>query len=258
MPVDYTVPALARAVHVLDLLTEKPEGISLADLAKLVGVPKSTLFRIMVTLQAEGLVHHDDLRKIYTLGMRLAQWGHAVLEWTDVRHVAHDRLVALAKKTSESFYVSMLEGTEVVLVDRADTPDVWKMIYRLGVRPPAHATAAGLVLLAGADARTIGSVIKRHGLEQFTARTTTSPDALAIRLETIRRSGYAISDGEHRPDLCSVAVPIFGVQRQTIAALSISMHADRSDKEEHIHHLLPMLREEARIISSNMGYREYA
>ena len=254
MPVNYTVPAVARAIQALDLLAVSEEGTSLANMAKAMKIPKSTLFRILVTLTAEGLAQHDQTRKTYRLGMRLAQWGHAVLERIDVRQIARPHLVDLARTTLGSYYLALLEGDDVILVDRADTPDIWRMVTRLGSRPPAHATASGQVLLSGLDESGVKRIVDHHGLPRFTSKTIVSLPRLLQRLAQAREDGFVVADGEHRPDMCSLSVPVYDHTGRIAAALSTALHSDRADKKNHIRKTIPTLKHQATLISHELGY----
>ncbi|MEX2090005.1 MAG: helix-turn-helix domain-containing protein, partial [Bacteroidota bacterium] len=88
MPPNYTVPALDRAVKVLELLSSSPQGMSLAQLAVQTKVPKSTMFRILFTLQQNSIVVEDHERKLFTLGMKLLDWGNAALSKIDLKTIA--------------------------------------------------------------------------------------------------------------------------------------------------------------------------
>ena len=134
MALNYTVPAVDRAIRVLELLSVAPIGLSLAQLASQTRVPKSTMFRILHTLHQHQIILEDNERKLFTLGMKVLGWGNAALERIDYKAIAHPHLVRLAEETRESFYLALLDHDEVILVDRVDTAEVWRMVTRLGYR----------------------------------------------------------------------------------------------------------------------------
>src|SRR3989304_4719256 len=141
--------------------------------------------------------------------MKLLYWANAALSKIDIKTIAHTHLMNLAHATRESFYLAMLDHDEVILVDHVDTPEVWKMVTRLGHRSPFHCTATGLVLVADMQDAAIDMMIARHGLKRFTGTTITTTARLKKRLKEVQELGYSIVDGEYKPDLCAVAVPIW-------------------------------------------------
>ena len=148
MTKDYTVPAIHRAIRVLEILAASHTGFSLAELARQTNIPKSSLFRILLTLEQSSVVLQDHARNVYTLGMKLIDWGNTALDKIDLKTVAHPHLMRLAHETRESFYLAILDDYEVIIIDRADTPEIWRMVTRLGQRSPVHVTATGQVILA--------------------------------------------------------------------------------------------------------------
>ncbi len=255
MPPNYTVPALDRAVKVLELLSNAPHGLSLAQLATQTKVPKSTMFRILYTMQQNAIVVEDSERKTFTLGMKLLEWGNAALSKIDIKIIAHPHLVNLAHETRESFYLAMLDQGEVILIDHVDTPEIWKMVTRLGHRSPFHCTATGLVLTADLKPEEVDAMIERQGLRRYTSKTITTPTKLKKRLEEVRKQGYALADGEYKPDLCAIAVPIRDHSGKVTASLMTAVPSERVSREKRlVDDLITVLRREAAIISKRIGY----
>ena len=254
MASDYTVPSLHRAIQALDMLASSTDGLSLAEMSKRLNTPKSTLFRIMVTLQDHSLVNQDRGRKVFSLGMKLVEWGHAALERVDLKQVAHPHLEQLANETRESFYLGVLDNLEVILIDRADTPEMWRIVARLGSRSPVHATATGQVLISEAAPEVVDRVIERTGLRKFTEKTITNPVQLHKRLEQVRKQGYAITDAEYKTDLCAVAVPIRDHRAGVVASLMTALPSGQANKRKaHVRQLIAILKERADIISRELG-----
>ena len=252
---DYTVPAIGRAVRVLDVLYTSPQGRSLAQLAEELDVPKSTLFRILYTLQEHSIIVEDRERKLFTLGMKLLDWGHAALSKIDFKTIAHSHLQKLAHETRESFYLTILDEGEVIIIDHVDTPEVWKMVTRLGHRSPVHCTATGLNLIAELDDREVEATVDRNGLKKFTDNTITSLSRLRKRLEKIRKDGYSIVDGEYKADLCAIAVPIRDHSGSVVASLMTAIPSERYRKDKKLaDKLLGALRQEAQSISKRIGF----
>jgi DNA-binding IclR family transcriptional regulator len=256
MPNEYTVPAVQRAVDVLELLAGAHNGISLADLSRQTGFPKSSLFRILLTLEKASIVQLDRTRNIFTLGMKLIDWGNRALEKIDLKSVTHPHLVRMAHETRESYYVAILDEYEVIIVDRADTPEIWRMVARLGQRSPVHATASGQVLMAEASDEALQAAIQRTGLKRFTPQTITSMNRLKLRLKEIRKDGYVINDAEYKPDLCVIAVPLRDHHGKIAAALMTALQSERSRRNKQlVMSIVELLKREADVISREIGYQ---
>ncbi len=257
MPNEYTVPAVQRAVEVLELLAGSHTGISLADLSRKTGYPKSSLFRILLTLEKASIVQLDRTRSIFTLGMKLIDWGNRALEKIDLKTVTHPHLVRMADETRESYYVAILEDNEVIIVDRADTPEIWRMVARLGQRSPVHATASGQVLLAEADDEMLRAAIQRRGLKRYTPQTITSLSRLKNRFKEIRRDGFVINDAEYKPDLCVLAVPLRDHYGKIVAALMTALQSERARRNRSLLlSIVEILKREGAVISRELGYQE--
>ena len=257
MPVDYTVPAIDRALRLLEILSTSPEGRSLAQLAEDLRVPKSSLFRILYTLQQHTIVNEDRERKLFTLGMRLLDWGHAALSRIDLKSIAHPHLLKLAHETRESFYLAILDQDEVVLIDHVDTPEVWKMVTRLGTRSPVHCTATGLILIADLEEQDVEGIISRRGLKRFTGTTITTRVKLLKRLKEIRQKGFSIVDGEYKEELCAIAVPVRDHSGRVVSSLMTAIPSERYKKnKKHALELLKVLQRQSTIISKRIGHDE--
>jgi IclR family acetate operon transcriptional repressor len=255
MALNYTVPAIDRAVKVLELLSASPRGMSLAQLALETQVPKSTMFRILHTLHENSVVVEDPERRLFTLGMKLLEWGNAALARIDLKTIAHPHLVKLAHETRESFYLALLDHDEVILVDHVDTPETWKMVTRLGYRSPFHCTATGLVLAADMAPDEVERMIDRHGLKRFTPKTMTTPAKLKRRLAEVRQLGYAVVDAEYKEELCAIAVPIRDHTGKVVVSLMTAIPSDRSNKDKkRVDALIQVLKNEAAVISKRIGY----
>lgn len=255
MPKDYTVPAVHRAIQVLEILAASHTGFSLADLSRQTGIPKSSLFRILLTLDRSSIVHFDEARSIFTLGAKLIDWGNRALDKIDLKTVTHPHLVRLANDTKESYYVAVLDDHEVIIIDRADTPEIWSMVARLGQRSPVHATASGLVLIADLSPNVMEAIIDKSGLKRYTSNTITSISRLKKRLQEVREGGYTIADAEYKPDLCVIAAPIRDHRGRATAALMTALQSERAKRNKAlVGRIIELLKREAAVISRELGW----
>jgi IclR family transcriptional regulator, KDG regulon repressor len=259
MAKDYTVPAVQRAVQVLEILAGSHTGISLAELSRQTQIPKSSLFRILLTLEHHSIVQQDHGRNQFMLGMKLIDWGNRALEKVDLKTVSHPHLMRMAQETRESYYVAILDHEEVIIIDRADTPEIWRMVARLGQRSPLHCTATGQILIAELAEEQVDGMIHRHGLKKFTPFTITSPVKFKKRLLEVKQQGFSIADAEYKPDLCAVAVAIRDHHGRICASLMTALQSERTRKNKGpLNQHIATLKKEAAVISREIGYMEPA
>jgi DNA-binding IclR family transcriptional regulator len=259
MAKDYTVPAIRRAVQVLEILGNSHTGLSLAELSRQTNIPKSSLFRILLTLEHNSVVLQDHSRDVYTLGMKLIDWGNRALDKIDLKTVSHPHLVRMAHETKESYYLATLDSSEVIIIDRADTAEIWQMVVRLGQRSPVHATASGQVLIAELAPEVLDKIIARSGLKKFTPWTITSVARLKKHLREVKQQGYAVALAEYKPDLCVIAVPVRDHHGRAVAALMTAMQSERARREKVlVKNIVALLKKEAAVISREIGYMDPA
>jgi IclR family KDG regulon transcriptional repressor len=255
MAKDYTVPAVYRAIQVLEILAASHSGFSLADLSRQTGIPKSSLFRILLTLDHNSLVHFDEARSTYSLGFKLIDWGNRALDKIDLKTITHPHLLRLAHETKESYYVGVLDDLEVILIDRADTAEVWSMVARLGQRSPVHATAIGQVLVADLAPDVQDAVLSKIPLKRYTPATIISLPKLKKRLREVHDHGFSVADAEYKPDLCAIAAPIRDHHGRATAALMAAIHSDRARRNKSlVANSIEVLRREAEVISEQLGF----
>jgi DNA-binding IclR family transcriptional regulator len=253
----YSVPALERTVKVLDALGRNPRGLSLPELASATGIPKSSLFRIVATLLRHSIVIKDKERQVYCLGMRLYEWGSMALDRLDFKTVVHPFLTRLASETGQSFYLAVLEDYEVILIDRADTPDIWRIVTRIGLRSPVHCTASGLALISEFSESQLNDLVKKKGLKKFTPKTIVTKEALIEKVKMVRKLGYAVADGDFKPDLFALAVPLKDHKGDIIASLMAGLHIETAHRDgKFVRSLINTLLNTGKEISRILGYKD--
>jgi DNA-binding IclR family transcriptional regulator len=157
----------------------------------------------------------------------------------------------LYEVTRQNVQLAVLDGTEVVFVERISGRGAVNVITRVGGRLPLHATGVGLVLLAHADHELQERVLAAP-LRRYTAKTMCDPDELRRALADVRRTGVAVSDGQIELIALSIAAPVHGPRGDVVAALSVVVPAETSDARAYI----PVVRAAARGISRTLGAPE--
>jgi len=249
--------SLERGLAILSCFTPKRPVLGIADIADELGMSRSTTHRYVITLLALGYLEQGASRK-YRLGLRVTDLGMSALNSTGLREHAQPYLEELRQRTSYTVSLAVLDGPEVLYVDRArsfrrgqdDGLDV-----RTGSRLPAYCTAMGKLLLANLpepDQRELLASIKlaKHG-----PNTITSKKALREELEEVLDANFAVDDEELAKDLYSVAAPVRNEARQVVAAVDIAVPSSMITIGELVDALGPHLVSTADRISARLGFR---
>ena len=247
------VQAVERAIAILkSFSTERPER-GVGELSRELGLHKSTVSRLMQTLEQGGLLARNPETKRYRLGTELLGLASEVLSYMDVREVARPFLRRLAEDCQESVNLVVLEGGQVVNLEQFVPPARQvKNIGRVGRRMCAHCTAAGKVMLAYLPPDRLDKVLAGE-LLKFTIHTITDPDKLRQELAQIPERGYAGAREELEDGLNAVAAPITDHTGRVVAAASIAGPAYRV-APEMFSHLAGQLVEVTEQISRQLGH----
>lgn len=249
----YTVTALDRAVDVLDRLVQHREGVRLATLVKETGIPKSTLFRILSTLQERQCVVRDEERKTYRLGLKLWELGNAFLDQSDLQDAAVNHMKRLAETCGESVFLGVLDQGEVVYVQRVESPKSAVVVRKLGQRAPVYCTATGMALLAFRPDEEVDRLLAEQELTAFSPNTTTSRAALRQKVEQIRQTHVAVVDGEYNPSLLCVSSPILDERGHPVAAFTAALLSAQVD-DERVSLVKEQIKRAAHNLSRERGY----
>jgi IclR family transcriptional regulator, acetate operon repressor len=248
----YLATTIQKGLDVLALFKDRSD-LTFTDIQAALGLHKSTLFRILHTLEINGYLARDEDGK-YALGMNIFILGNSFSRESHIRRVATPYLQELSRQVSMTVQVGILEGTSVVILQKIDPPDSIRMFSRVGAMVPAHCTGQGKTLLAFSPRETVERVINTHGLQRFTANTFTTPNTLFEELAAIRTRGYAIDNSEHERHIKCVAVPVLNGQGMVEAALSMTGlvldFPDQQSVETHARQLLAV----AERIRKDLGF----
>lgn len=221
--------SLRRALDVLSAIAlecERGPIPNLTEIASQTGINRSTVSRLLQPLIDARLVDQDPETDRYRLGPQTARLGQIYLQHLEVNDVAGPVLEALVDESQETAHLGVRDETDVVYVDKHESPLSVRTGSRIGSRQPLYSTAMGKVLLAHA-APSVFDAMVREGLPQRTATTITVPDALKAELERVRVNGYAIDDQENELGIRCIGVPVFDHRGSVVAAISVSGPAAR-------------------------------
>jgi len=247
---------LRKTVRVLECFSLEEPRLSLTDIARKVGLPLSTTHRILATLRAVGLVDQEGDRDLYRLGIKLLELGSVVLTTNEVHREALSFIEELVRETGETVHLGVLNGAQVVSIEKMDSPHGLASHVTIGKGAPAYCTGVGKALLAFQPEAVVDEVC-RLGLKAHTPNTITDPSKLKKELTQVLTQGYAVDDKECQPGVRCVAAPVRDHTGSVIASISISGPATRIPKER-IPSLATRVREVAGKLSLRLGYRPKA
>jgi DNA-binding IclR family transcriptional regulator len=212
------VQSIERAFLVLGALADGPVGVT--EVAGHVGLPKSTVARLLAALETEGACEQLPGETRYRLGPRMAELASGLHDARGLVAMAHPALVDLAAETGEAAGLSVPDGRTVHYVDQVDSPNPVQVRDWTGSRIPMHAVSSGQVFLAYLPPPALARFLAEP-LESFTPTTLLDAAALLERLRHIRRDGYAWVREEFATGIASVAAPIAGANGEIVAAVHL-------------------------------------
>jgi IclR family transcriptional regulator, pca regulon regulatory protein len=250
--------SLERGLAILSCFTPEDPVLGIADIAEQLRMSRSTTHRYAVTLLALGYLEQVASRK-YRLGLRVTDLGMSALSATGLREHANPLLEELRNRTSYTVSLAVLDGPEILYVDRARSFRRGQSKIDLNLRPgsrlPAYCTSMGKLLLAHLPEHTLNELLLEMKLTRRGPNTITSKRALRIELERIREEGVAVSNEELAPELHSVAAPVRSESKEVLAAVNMAAHSSMITLDELVYALGPHLIATAHRISALLGFR---
>ncbi len=242
---------VAKTLRVLEAFSYAQPVLGVSELARKLGMGKSSVHRALSTLHEHGyVIKTPDDR--YRLGLKLHEMGQLVVSGLRLHEVAHDPLDRLRHETGESVHLAVLDGTEVVYIDRMESAAQMRMFSRVGMRMPAHVTSSGKCLLAFGSLEAIDRVTSAE-LTRRAPRTITTASMFRQVLAQVRIDGYAVSVEESEKGVASVGAPVFGRDGSCIAAVSLVGPVIRVSAE-HLPRFVRLVRRCSIEISEAMGF----
>jgi DNA-binding IclR family transcriptional regulator len=247
------IQSIQRAASVLRSFTEAEPELGVMELSQRLGLHKSTVSRILSTLQYERLVGQNPETGKYRLGVGLVSLAGVALGRLDVRGLSQPHLNQLAELSEETVNLTIRDGYECVNIERIASPKPIQYVGWIGRRTPLHCTASGKVFLAHLPAEEREANLPAT-LTQFTEKTVVNRQTLGQSLLSICQQGYAIVHEEFEEGFSDIAAPIYSHKQQIVATVSISGPTFRMGPGQIVAFVEP-LQEITRTISAEMGYR---
>ncbi|MGI4955074.1 MAG: IclR family transcriptional regulator domain-containing protein [Janthinobacterium lividum] len=222
---------LGKAFDVLDAVGAAPGGLNQAEIAARLGLPRTTLYRILAALVERGLLRQDPSRRVYAVGFRLLEIAQGAWSAPDLPVAAAPELRALRDTTGETAYIAVLEGREVVALGKFEGAHEVRSAARLGQRKPLHCTSQGKAILAFLPPEERAALLRRLPLPALTRHTITDRRRLLAALELVRARGFAVDDEEIAEGVRCVGAPVLDRAGRVLGAVSVAGPAWRMTLE---------------------------
>ncbi|MFJ8050328.1 IclR family transcriptional regulator [Streptomyces luteogriseus] len=223
--------SVTRSLRILEAVAQH-QPVTVGELTKLFGLPKSTVQRTLVTLAEAGWLRanrRDTTR--WEVGARVLAVRPAALQGSSLFAAAREPMVRLRDTVNETIHLSVPDALQcMVVVDRVDCSHAVRTFHTVGDTSPLHATATGRAVLAHLPKQDVEELIER-GLERYSDTTPADPDELRAELDRIRTDGYAVNLNQYRPDVCAIAAPVLDEDGTPLATVAISMPDSRCDAD---------------------------
>ena len=249
-----SVASVRRALSILELVANSRDGLGVSAVGRKIQAPKSTAHTILLTLERSNFLQHNDRTGKYTLGSKFYVLGDRLLADSEPREHARPFLLDLVAKTQLTTHLAILDGNEVVYVEKIDAPGFVKMNTWVGRRIDARCTALGKALVAHLTPDRFGEMFRSDALPRRTRRSITSKEALKHEMSRIRDRGYAIDDEECGLGFRCVASPIFDRNGQVVIAIGMSGTTSQVTRT-NLESLGALASLAARKISRNLGHQ---
>ncbi|HCL80032.1 MAG TPA: hypothetical protein DIC53_08730 [Synergistaceae bacterium] len=224
----YLNQSILRSLQVLESFAGPHTVLSISDIARRIGLHRSTVHRLVLTLESVGWLRKIPDTEKYTLGIKVAILGqfaqHEMSSCQALRPLLND----LAAETGETAILSMFDGNNVLCVDKIESSHRLKISSEIGQHFPFYAGATGFAVLLGMPEGEVQSLLFRQPLTAFTEKTETVPEKVLERYRTLKQAGYVVSTGAVDPGITGVAAPLFFFKENVYGSVGVTMPEHRA------------------------------
>ncbi len=248
------IQSVDRAIDVIELFNSTVTELSVKEISDGLQLSKSTVHGLIKTLEHRGFLEQKPENQKYKLGLRLFELGNLVGSQMDIRKLSSSVIHQLVEKVKETVHLVVLDGKEVVYVEKLEGPGSLRMYSQVGKRAPMYCTGVGKAILAYLDEQEVDEILQSTKMEAFTPYTLTTHEAIRAELEQIRRNGYATDDQEIELGLRCFAAPVFNHEGKVVASISCAGPINRIVYEKDSE-IAKHVKAAALEISNKLGYR---
>jgi DNA-binding IclR family transcriptional regulator len=248
----YTIQSIDKALDLIELLAEHG-SLNLLELTDLLDQPKSSTYRIVLTLENRGFISRDDENGKYCLGYKQLMLTRGMLERNTLRSAALHEMKKLSETYGDTINLGVLLEGEVLYVEIVESTQPLRMTDTVGSKSPFHATAMGKAMTAFLPEEKVKELIIRQGLPALTKNTIVSEEQFQLKLQQVREQGFALDDQEIVEGARCLAAPIFNMYGNVEGAVSMSGAMHRFANEV-IPDMAESIKAAANRISRKLGF----
>jgi IclR family transcriptional regulator, KDG regulon repressor len=246
--------SIMRANQIMKALAKQPGEFGLREICRAVRLPSSTVYRLLATLENEGLVERSDDGLRYRLGLQIFRLGTAVLNNMRLEREAYPLMQKLAESSGETVNLGVLSGSNVLYLQKIESKEPLRADLVVGGLVPSYCSATGKVLLAFLPEGQLDILFRDTKLIRMGPNCLTSMDQLKNELEVTRKRGYSIDDQEFNSQIRATGAPIWGHRQGVIAAIAVAGPATRLTPAR-LNELVAVTTHAAGEISVRLGYQ---
>jgi DNA-binding IclR family transcriptional regulator len=247
------VPAVERAIDILEFLIGRNEAVSIKELAESLKIPKVSVFRIMKSLESKGYVHNQGKTGLYVLGTKIVSIGTALSRDANLSQIANPYMFDLARRTGQTVQLGILFEYQIMYIDQIRTTDALTLIVPNRKPFAVNTSAGGKVLVSNLEPERMQEFLDKTVLEANTPNAIVDKQRFFEELVKVKKQGYAIDDEEFARGIRCIAAPVHNNAGETIASLGITGHT-REITDDRIATMVNDTLEIAREISTNLGH----
>lgn len=249
----YVVKVLEKTLRILDIYSRHENAFTLDDLTKKTSLDKSTVYRILRTMEKNGYIRYDQEDGLYRLGLRFLELGAVVYSSTSVRKSASPHLDALARSLKATILVGVIIDDQFSCIDKREGGSILRIPSYLGAKMPPTDGFLGLTLLAFMNPSERKRLLRQHPLKKYTQRTLTRLREIEAKLDRAKQKGYFLERGEFFDGVVQIGVPIRGAAGNMVAALGACLQEFRVSNE-NLEKIVQKLAETANLISRELDF----
>jgi DNA-binding IclR family transcriptional regulator len=238
---------------VLEFLAQSRRGSSISEISRTLGLPKSSTYLTLSTLEHRGYLQKNSQTGKYCFGLKLVSLSRRVLENLDMREEARELLISLMQATHLTVHLAVLERNAAVIIERVEPPGTTKMADWIGRGLDVNCTGVGKALIAFLPEKEFNAQISAKAWAKHNDNTIVSISALKRELSKVRELGYALDDEEDEIGVRCIGAPVFGKNQRVVAAISVA-GTTLEISIEMIPRLAERVKKVAAEISSHLSY----
>ncbi len=249
----YIVPGLERGLRLLSHFSRQDKTLSAPEFARRLGLPRSTVFRLLTTLESLGFIERTEGGRNYRLGMAVLSLGFEYLASLELTELGSPLLQRLRDEIGSSCNLVVRDARSIVYVAKVSAPALFPSAVSLGTRLPAHATVLGRMVLADLSPTELKALYPDETLEVYSPSTPSTVTALRELIAQDRQQGYAMGAGFYEPSITSIATPVRDHTGRVIAAMGAALPSSRVEKDR-VNELIERVRLTADELSRLLNY----